>query len=75
MMKYSAIGILACVLAGCATPQPAGTPTTVAAKKVHCDSQTGSHIVDPTSCNAPDPWVKHSVISGRTGEPYQTQGN
>ena len=75
MTKYLAVAVLACLLAGCTTPPPApGTPTTVAVKKPRCDPPTGSHIVDPDSCGT-DAFVKHAVITDRSGSPRETQGN
>ena len=73
MTKYSALGILACLLAGCTTPPPGGAPTKVAAKHVYCEPATGSHIADPNNCGN-DPFVRHAVITNNNGSPLQTQG-
>lgn len=75
MTKYLAATVLACLLAGCATPPAApGTPTTVAVKKPRCEPPTGSHIVDPSSCGT-DAFVRHGVLTDRSGNPLQTQGD
>jgi len=79
MTKYSAIALVACLLAGCTTP-PADTAstagTTVVAKKKckYTDPPTGSHISDASTCDTPDPFVRHGVLTDRSGNPYQAQG-
>jgi hypothetical protein len=73
MTKYSAIAILACLLAGCTTPQPAGSATTVVAKRAYCEPATGSHIADPNNCGN-DPFVRHGTVTNPNGSPLQTQG-
>jgi hypothetical protein len=75
MTRNSAIILFAGLLAGCATPPPAASPTVVAVKKVHCEPPAGSHIVDSSNCNGSDPFVKHGVVADRSGNPLQTQGD
>jgi hypothetical protein len=77
MMKYPAAAILACLLAGCATPQDPGAPApqqVAKVKKVPCEPPTGSHIVDPKNCGS-DAFVRHAVLTDRSGNPLQTQAN
>jgi hypothetical protein len=75
MTKYSALGILACLLAGCTAPPPNGAPAQVAKKQhVYCEPATGSHIADPDNCGN-DPFVRHAVITQGNGSPLQTQGD
>ncbi len=54
-MRTFVFAAVACVLAGCATPQPQNTTVVAAApSKLTCDTSmpaTGSHMIDRHSCD------------------------
>lgn len=84
MTKYSAVALVACLLAGCAPEQQTAsttppTPQEIAAAKarracLNAGPATGSHIVDTSSCG-PDPFVRHGMITNPNGSPLEAEGN